>query len=138
MNFPTENCNFLPPKKKHFPAEKCIFLQENALSCRKMRFSGGTWQETARNCRGLQGSRIKNAGQLSQDLGLCGSGGPVGVYKKRSDFCHCEGHCRRNRRAVQKPKKSTQAMRPHPSFQQTELGCTRRGSYSAKGRVSAF
>ena len=48
----------------HFPAEKCIFPAENALSCRKCGFRGGTWQEIV---RGLQGSRIKNASQLSQD-----------------------------------------------------------------------
>ena len=41
----------------HFPAEKCLFLQKNALSCRKMRFSGGTSQETAGNCRRASGSR---------------------------------------------------------------------------------
>ena len=39
------------------PAEKCVFLQKNALFCRKMRFSGGTAQETA---RAFQGSRIKS------------------------------------------------------------------------------
>ena len=35
----------------HFPAEKCIFLQKNALSCTKMRFSGG---HMAGNRRKLQ------------------------------------------------------------------------------------
>ena len=40
-----------------FPAETCTFLQKNAVS-------GGTSQEIA---GGFQGSRVKNAGQLSQD-----------------------------------------------------------------------
>ena len=54
MHFPIKNA--IPYRKVHFPAE-------NAFSCRKctslqkMRFSGGTWQETAGNC--LQGSRSR-------------------------------------------------------------------------------
>ena len=56
----------------HFTTEKCAFLQNNAFSCRKMHCP-------AENCcfqgghvliAGLQGSRIKNAGQLSQDESL--------------------------------------------------------------------
>ena len=59
MGFPVFSC-----RKVHFPTERCTFLQRNAFSCRKMRFLGGTGQETA---GGSQGSRIKNATQLSQE-----------------------------------------------------------------------
>ena len=62
MHFPAEKWAFL--QKMQFPAERCLFLQKNAVPCRKMRLSGGASQETA---GGLQGSRIKNASQLSQD-----------------------------------------------------------------------
>ena len=69
MPFPAEKCiclqkNALSCRKMHFPAEKCPFLQKNALSCRKMPFLGGTSQDIA---GGPQGSRIKNASQLSQE-----------------------------------------------------------------------
>ena len=78
MGFSCRKMHF-PPRKMHFPAEKCIFLQKNAfspekiaLSCRKMHFpaekkdfpaekcgfGGGTWQETAGNCRRVSG--LKN------------------------------------------------------------------------------
>ena len=67
-------------KKNGHPFRKCFrkssqsyrkidFLQKNAPSCRKMPSSGGTWQETAGIAGGFQGSRIKNANQLSQDFG---------------------------------------------------------------------
>ena len=47
----------------HLPAEKCLFLQKNALSCRKLRFlGGGTGREIT---EGFQGSIIKKATQLS-------------------------------------------------------------------------
>ena len=45
-------------RKMPFPAGRCTFLQ-------KMRFSGGTGQEIAGNRGGCQGSRLKNASQLS-------------------------------------------------------------------------
>ena len=58
--------------KIHLPAEryiflqrhasvlqkKCLFLQKNAISCRKTRFSGGTGQEKCRNWRRVSG--LKN------------------------------------------------------------------------------
>ena len=59
MHFPTENC--------FFPAEKCIFLQKNALSRRKMRLSGAHGRKLQEIAGGFQGSRIKNASQLSKD-----------------------------------------------------------------------
>ena len=62
-------------RKMGFPTAKCILLQRNALSYRKMHLS---CREMHLSCRkmlsfwgplagGLQGSRIKNASQLSQD-----------------------------------------------------------------------
>ena len=47
-------------RNMHFPTEKCIFLQQDALSCKQMRFSGGggTWQETAEKCKRVSG--LKN------------------------------------------------------------------------------
>ena len=63
MGFPAEKCIFLQKnaisyRKLHFPAEKCKFLQKNAVFGRKPQEIAG----------GLQGSRIKNASQLSQEL----------------------------------------------------------------------
>ena len=49
MQFPTENA--LSCRKMHFHAEKCKFLQKNAVFGRKPQEIAG----------GLQGSRIKNA-----------------------------------------------------------------------------
>ena len=68
MYFPAGKCRFL--QKMHFPAEKCAF------SCRKTQSSGGRKpQEIA---GGLQGSRIKNASQLPQDLRCCRTpGAPI-------------------------------------------------------------
>ena len=54
-------------------AQKCAFLQKNAFSYREMSFPtekcvlGVASQETAGNRRRVQGSRIKNASQLSQE-----------------------------------------------------------------------
>ena len=66
-------------QKKHFPTEKCTLLQKNAVSCSKKKHTlscrkkyavfgwaqGRNLQEIA---GGFQGSRIKNATQLSQEL----------------------------------------------------------------------
>ena len=46
--------------QKHFPAKKGLFLQKNALSCRKMRFSDG---QRAGNCR----NRRRVSGHKSQE-----------------------------------------------------------------------
>ena len=63
MHFPAEKCIF--PQKNALSCRKMrLFLQKNALSCRKMRLSGGTSQEIAGR---FQVSRIKNASQLSKD-----------------------------------------------------------------------
>ena len=45
----------------HFPAEKCTFLQESAVS------GGAHGRKPQEIAGGLQGSRIKNASQLSQE-----------------------------------------------------------------------
>ena len=73
MSFPAEKC--FSPKKSAFPTEKCTFLQKNAFSCRKMHFPaekcgfrGAHGREPQEIARGFQGSRIKNASQLSQDM----------------------------------------------------------------------
>ena len=58
--FSREQC--IAYRKMRFPADKMLFPAENALPCREMRVFG--WQEIA---GGLQGSRIKNASQLSQE-----------------------------------------------------------------------
>ena len=52
--------------KMHFPAEECLFLQKKkrSLFVQKNAILGGTGREIA---GGLQGSRIKNAAQLSQE-----------------------------------------------------------------------
>ena len=62
---PTEKCIFLQKnsfsyRKMHFPAEKCLFLQK----CGSRAARRGKPQEIAGR---LQGSRIKNASQLSQE-----------------------------------------------------------------------
>ena len=74
---PKVNCREMgfPANKKHFPTE-------NTLSCRKMLFSrgeGGTWQETSKIAGGLQGSRIKNASQVLQEMSNLAS-------RKQCDF----------------------------------------------------
>ena len=82
MGCPAEKCNFLQKnalscRKMPFPAEKCTFLQKNEV------FGGhvaGNLQEIA----GLQGSRSKNAGQLSQDKWWNGLAGCVGDTYFRS------------------------------------------------------
>ena len=75
MGFPAEKWVFLQKnapscRKMHFPTERCTFLQKNAVSCRRMHFFvlGVTRQETAGNCRRFQCSSIKNASQLSQEM----------------------------------------------------------------------
>ena len=64
MSFPTER---YVHTENAFSYRKMHFLQENALSCRKMRFSGGTWQETAGNCRRASGLKNQERSQFSQD-----------------------------------------------------------------------
>ena len=68
MHFPTEKCTFLLQKfalscrNVHFPAEKRTFLQKNAV------FRGAHGRKPQEIAGGLQGSRIKNASQLSQEM----------------------------------------------------------------------
>ena len=70
-----QNTSTFLQKKVHFPDEKCIFLQrKNALSCRRKNTFLQKKSGFDRHCRepqeiarGFQGSRIKNASQLSQD-----------------------------------------------------------------------
>ena len=49
-------------RKMHFPAEKYTFLQKNAV------FWGAHGRKPQESARGFQGSRIKNASQLSQEI----------------------------------------------------------------------
>ena len=71
-------------RNMHFPTEKCIFLQQtctflpkNAFSCRKMHFraekrgfQGAHGRKQQDIAEEFQGSRIKNASQLSQENSL--------------------------------------------------------------------
>ena len=71
-------------RNMHFSAKKMHFPTENVLSCRRVPFPAEKTQFPAEKCGfgeahgrklqeiagGLQGSRIKNAGELSQDLFL--------------------------------------------------------------------
>ena len=63
---------YLPTGKMQCPTKKCTFLQKNAFSCRKMHFPAekcGFWGAHAQEIvGGLQGSRIKNTSQLSQEM----------------------------------------------------------------------
>ena len=53
--------NAISYRKVHFPTEKMsFFMQKNTLSCRKLRFSGGTCQETAGNCRRASGLKSQD------------------------------------------------------------------------------
>ena len=70
MVFLHARCTFplkhaLSCRKMPFPAEKCTFLQKNAV------FGVAQGMKLQKIAGGFQGSRIKNAIQLSQDL-FCG------------------------------------------------------------------
>ena len=66
MGFSYRKCIFLQKnalscRKMHFPAEKCPFLQKNADFC------GAHGRKPQEITGGFQSSRIKNASQLSQE-----------------------------------------------------------------------
>ena len=69
MHFPTEKyCTFLQKNLAHSCRNKSLFLQKNALSCRKHPVFEGHIAGSSQ--RGFQGSRIKSSSQLSHDLWL--------------------------------------------------------------------
>ena len=52
----------------HFPAEKCLFMQKMHFPAEKWGFRGAHGRKPQEIAGGFQGSRIKNASQLSQDF----------------------------------------------------------------------